>query len=134
MNVVCALLIQKGRVLLARRPAHKNKAHHWEFPGGKTHPGEDEKKALTRELIEELKLSVNGKKFKKLGELEDKNLRLHFFYYFLQETLSPQEHSALGWFKVEDLKNHRLCPLDQKACRLWENSIKDLLTQSLIET
>lgn len=134
MNVVCAILIQRGRVLLAQRPSHKNKAHHWEFPGGKVSTGETEPEALSRELLEELKLSIPKNCFQKLGELEDKNLKLHFYYHFLTETFSPQEHRALGWFEIKDLGHHKLCPLDQKACEVWQEDLKKLLTHSLIES
>ena len=43
-----------GRVLLQRRPAGKVFAGHWEFPGGKIHPGESPAAALARELREEI--------------------------------------------------------------------------------
>ena len=52
--VVCALIEHEGRVLLARRPAHKHLGGKWEFPGGKVEPGETPAAALVRECDEEL--------------------------------------------------------------------------------
>ncbi|MEM1343255.1 MAG: (deoxy)nucleoside triphosphate pyrophosphohydrolase [Pseudomonadota bacterium] len=49
-----ALIDPDGRVLLARRPAHKAMGGLWEFPGGKIEPGETPEAALIRELHEEL--------------------------------------------------------------------------------
>lgn len=55
VEVVCALLEDnQGRLLVARRPPGKHLAGLWEFPGGKTEPGETPQAALRRELREEL--------------------------------------------------------------------------------
>src|SRR3982751_518661 len=43
-----------GRVLVAQRPEGKHLAGFWEFPGGKSDPGESPLDALRRELFEEL--------------------------------------------------------------------------------
>jgi len=52
--VAAALFDERGRVLIAQRPAGKHLAGRWEFPGGKIADGETEQAALARELGEEL--------------------------------------------------------------------------------
>jgi 8-oxo-dGTP diphosphatase len=52
--VVAAALQERGRLLAARRSAPPELAGRWELPGGKVEPGEDSKRALVRELREEL--------------------------------------------------------------------------------
>lgn len=52
--VAAALFDERGRVLIAQRPAGKHLAGRWEFPGGKIAYGETEQAALARELGEEL--------------------------------------------------------------------------------
>ena len=54
----CALIDADGGVLLARRPAGKDMAGLWEFPGGKVDPGERPEVTLIRELKEELGIDV----------------------------------------------------------------------------
>ena len=54
----CALIDADGRVLIAQRPAHKEMAGLWEFPGGKVERGERPEEALIRELKEELGIEV----------------------------------------------------------------------------
>jgi 8-oxo-dGTP diphosphatase len=54
----CALVDSDGRVLISRRPATKDMAGLWEFPGGKVHAGERPEAALIRELKEELDIDV----------------------------------------------------------------------------
>lgn len=56
--VAAALVDADGRVLVAQRPAGKQLAGLWEFPGGKIDPGERPEAALIRELREELSIEV----------------------------------------------------------------------------
>jgi 8-oxo-dGTP diphosphatase len=53
-----ALLDRDSRVLIARRPAGKEMAGLWEFPGGKVGKDETPEAALIRELREELGIEV----------------------------------------------------------------------------
>jgi 8-oxo-dGTP diphosphatase len=48
----------RGRVLIAKRPAHVHQGGLWEFPGGKLEQGESPGQALARELLEELGIQV----------------------------------------------------------------------------
>jgi 8-oxo-dGTP diphosphatase len=57
--VAAALTDAEGRVLMARRPAGKQHAGLWEFPGGKVEPEETPKAALVRELREELGVEID---------------------------------------------------------------------------
>jgi 8-oxo-dGTP diphosphatase len=52
--VVCAALIDGGRLLAARRNSPAELAGRWELPGGKVEDGETPEAALVRELREEL--------------------------------------------------------------------------------
>lgn len=49
---------QAGRILLARRPDHLHQGGLWEFPGGKVESGEDVRRALVRELEEEVGIII----------------------------------------------------------------------------
>lgn len=59
IHVAAGVLLRPGgEVLFAQRPEGKIAAGYWEFPGGKIEPGETPLAALTRELHEELGVTV----------------------------------------------------------------------------
>ena len=58
LRVVIAAIQHDGRYLVAKRPPGKPMAGLWEFPGGKREPGEDDRRAIAREVREELDLDV----------------------------------------------------------------------------
>ncbi|SEA68523.1 8-oxo-dGTP diphosphatase [Thiothrix caldifontis] len=59
LHVVAAVIRDAtGNILLAQRPANKHQGGKWEFPGGKVESGETPQQALSREVHEELGISV----------------------------------------------------------------------------
>ncbi len=54
ITVVAALIEHDGKLLVGQRKRGHRFELMWEFPGGKTEPGEAPQDALTRELHEEL--------------------------------------------------------------------------------
>jgi 8-oxo-dGTP diphosphatase len=63
--VAAAVLLEGGRVLLTQRKSGGHLAGKWEFPGGKVESGEDPRRALARELEEELGIAAS------VGEVVD---------------------------------------------------------------
>lgn len=57
--VAVALFNEKNQLLLAQRPAGKNLAGFWEFPGGKIEQDESPEDAIVRELSEELNITLS---------------------------------------------------------------------------
>lgn len=54
MNVVAAIIVREGSILICQRKPGGEYGGKWEFPGGKVEPDEDFRAALARELEEEL--------------------------------------------------------------------------------
>ena len=59
LEVVAAVIIKNGKILITQRPEGKRQANFWEFPGGKIEEGEAPQTALQRELREELDITIN---------------------------------------------------------------------------
>lgn len=58
IEVVGAVIVHGGKILIVQRGATEHGAGDWEFPGGKREVGETREQALAREIDEELGLSV----------------------------------------------------------------------------
>jgi 8-oxo-dGTP diphosphatase len=58
-QVVAALILRDGKVLICQRTRHQTMPLKWEFPGGKIEEGEQPRDALRRELDEELGIEAN---------------------------------------------------------------------------
>ena len=82
IEVVGGILWRGDAFLAAQRPEGHPQAGFWEFPGGKVEPGETLEAALSRELAEELSLSVRHPHFWRTVEHDYgfRAVRLHFFH------------------------------------------------------
>lgn len=58
VEVVAAVMMHDGSVLIGQRKPAGRHPLKWEFPGGKVEPGEDPRAALARELREELNVDA----------------------------------------------------------------------------
>jgi len=107
LHVVAGILSDSnGRVLLAQRPSGKHSAGLWEFPGGKTEPGETAHAALRRELHEEIGVDI-GAIEPLIGvpwDFGDKSIFLDV-YRVLDFAGTPHGHEgqALAWRRIDEL-------------------------------
>ena len=107
IDVTCAVIRnEEGMVLSVRRGPSMDNAGKWEFPGGKTRPGEDHEECIIREIDEELGISIIIAGVLEPVEYDygDKIIRL---IPFICDTLAsrPQlrEHDEYRWMKPADL-------------------------------
>lgn len=110
----CVILDDYGRILLLHRAMDENSW--WELPGGKIEKGESAQDAATREVHEEVGVSVKIIKALGIGafELEEKSFN---YTWFQAETvlgepaiLEPETFDDLDYFEVEDLLSLSLSP------------------------
>lgn len=115
--VVAGAMIDGGRVLLQQRPPGKAMAGLWEFPGGKVEPGEAPDDALTRELAEELGVSVDPRDVRPItfaaAPLGERHLLL-LLYEVRAWSGEPRalEASALAWVSPDAMRALPMPPAD----------------------
>jgi 8-oxo-dGTP diphosphatase len=113
-EVVCGVIQNaRGRFLACLRPEGKHLGGKWEFPGGKVDPGESHEAALSRELQEELGISVQvGQALRPVvWSYEKKWIRLSPFHCrIIRGDPQPLEHEKLIWCAPEDFDS--LCWAD----------------------
>jgi 8-oxo-dGTP diphosphatase len=108
VEVVAAVIRRGSRYLITRRRDGAHLGGLWEFPGGKTLPGEKPEDALRRELREELGVDPS------VGDLIDavtwtypeKTVRILFFHCTALGEPCPQERQEMLWVEAAELSRY----------------------------
>lgn len=121
-TVVTAAVIERdGKVLVARRKPGLIAAGLWEFPGGKLEEGEDPRRGLERELLEELGVRSEA------GELVcavpfDGALRSFELVVLrtklLSDAFSLTDHDAVRWLEPAEMDERVFSKPDRPVVRL----------------
>lgn len=117
IEVVCAVIMREGRVLIAQR-ATGHLAGLWEFPGGKVDAGESAEEALEREIREELGCGVMvGEAMSPVEhDYPELSIRLRPFWCAVGEGEPVAlEHAAIRWVERGRLMEEELAPADVKV-------------------
>lgn len=130
IEVVSAVIVRNGRLLLTQRRHDKDFPFTWESPGGKVEGNESHHDALRRELKEELGInnavigvgvrSLWMSEFNHPSVREDRRQILLIMYPVgleANETPTPQEDQGIGWFTVEEMLALKLAPGNERAKR-----------------
>ena len=105
-NVVAAVIKQDNQYLIVQRNKNKHLGLKWEFPGGKVHENEIFSEALSREIKEELNITIRI--HEKIAEEKYKDdeidIILHYFLCTQKSgIIKLNEHEDLAWVKKKDL-------------------------------
>ena len=112
-----ALVDPDNRVLIAERPAGKQLAGMWEFPGGKLAPGETPEEALVRELKEELDIEVC---LECLAPFTFASHTYDAFHLMMplylcrnwEGEVTPREGQRVKWVRASKLPDYPMPPAD----------------------
>ena len=121
-DVVVAVLERDGRFLLGERSAHKLAAGFWCPICGSVEAGEAQAQAVVREVREETGLVVRA--IAKLAECDTHDGKAVMHWWRVQALdaaparLANDEHTALGWFTVAEMK--RLTPIFLEDVAIFE--------------
>ena len=115
--VAVALIDPEGRVLIQERPAGKELAGLWEFPGGKVEAGERPEETLIRELAEELGIAVEEPCLAPLTFASHAYPSFHLLMplYVCRRWngfVEGREGQRLKWARPTDLRSYPMPPAD----------------------
>ncbi|MDI7416631.1 pyrimidine (deoxy)nucleoside triphosphate diphosphatase [Cronobacter turicensis] len=115
IDVVAAIIVREGRLLLAQRSPAGDQPGLWEFPGGKVEPGESQPAALARELHEELAIRarIGAYVASHTREVSGRVICLHAWRVDDFDG-EPQAlcHSAFVWCEPREAFGYALAPAD----------------------
>lgn len=108
-EVVCGVILDRdGKVLVCRRGQDRHMGGLWEFPGGKLEVEETPEAALSRELEEELGISVEvGEKLDAVVEWTDGSVAIRLTGYWCRISQCDPvalEHEEVKWCDVIELE------------------------------
>lgn len=117
IEVVAALIWEKGKFFACQRPEHKARGGLWEFVGGKVEQGETKENALIRECREELGvlIAVDDVFMDVTHAYPDITVHLTLFNArFTGEEPKMLEHQAFMWVTPEEADAAVFCPADKE--------------------
>jgi 8-oxo-dGTP diphosphatase len=110
VDVVAAIVVQEGRLLITRRPRDVHQARMWEFPGGKREAGESDQQVIERELKEEIDLAVEMEDcfFKTTFTYPERTVTLTFYRCRPRAGSTPRavQVTDLRWVEPRDLRGY----------------------------
>ncbi len=124
LTVVGAMIRDlNGSILACMRPEGDAWSGWWEFPGGKVEADESLKGALSREIKEELSVSVYPRS--KVCEInhryQDRDVNLHIFDCGIvdKQDIVLLEHDESRWLSQEELLDVKWLPADLPTIEAW---------------
>ena len=108
-NVVAAIIKKNNQYLIVQRNRNKHLALKWEFPGGKAQDNETFTEALSREIKEELNITINM--YEKFAEEKYKDEKidiiLHYYLCTLERgTIKLNGHEDLAWVEKKNFDQY----------------------------
>ncbi len=128
--MTAGVVMQQERVLVTQRKKEELRGLLWEFPGGKVGEGEDPRKALQRELMEELDIDVDvGLPLEVVFHVypEYPILLLAFWCHLRQGVPKPLGCHDFRWVTSDELKRLSLAPADEpiRECILRSGKVME---------
>jgi mutator protein MutT len=126
IHVVAAVIEERDRFLLTRRPAGAHLAGTWEFPGGKIDARESHAEALRREMREELDTGVDVHElvFDVTHAYDDRTVALYFYRCTLTGSPRPVLGQEMRWAPRGELASLGFPPADQELIRRLTASVE----------
>ena len=128
-QVVAALILKNGKVLVCQRTRHQSMPLKWEFPGGKIEDGEQPRDALRRELEEELGIDAQiGEEVARIRHDYKNGGSVELRFYVVNEYTGEMENRIfkdVRWAKRSELPKYDFLEADLEL-------VQDLATGKIV--
>ena len=132
LDAVVALIVDRGRALFVQRsPAARAAAGYWTPVSGAVEPGESERDALAREVLEEVALSVEADVKVASVPTDDGRYILHFWTCRIvagDARIASDEVADLRWCTPEELRT--LAPVFEEDVRIALHAVAAAAAQT----
>lgn len=114
-QVAAAVIIEDGRIFLARRGPGEKLAGCWELPGGKIEAGETPQDCLERELREELEMDAKAGRVlaRTVYDYEHGSFEILAIETTRCSDFELSAHDRCDWAQIESLGQYELAPADR---------------------
>lgn len=115
-QVVAALIVRGGKILICQRTRHQPMPLKWEFPGGKVEPEEPPVDALHRELDEELGIrAVIGPRVATIRHQYANGSAVELHFYVVHEYTGEIQNRIfrdVQWAPLAEMPNYDFLEAD----------------------
>ena len=115
IKVTAAIIIESGKVFIAKRKPTARMPGVWEFPGGKIEDGETPEQCLRRELREEFEIEVRvgGYVGSNIYAYDFGTIELMAFRAAISDGLIKlNDHAEVAWAEAGALDSYEFAPAD----------------------
>ena len=120
-QVVAAIIVREGKILICQRTDAQAMPLKWEFPGGKVEQDEDLKDALHRELEEELGIdAVIGRKIAAIQHTYASGAALELHFYRVDQFKRQIENRIfhdVRWVELTELTTYDFLEADVRLVK-----------------
>ena len=115
IKVTAAIIVDSGKVFIAKRKPPGRMPGMWEFPGGKIEEGETPEQCLKRELHEELGIdaAIGRHIGTRVYEYDFYTVELIAFQArILAGEIKLHDHADMAWVETGELDEYEFAPAD----------------------
>lgn len=120
--VLCGIIKNDNKILIAKRNIDKSFGGLWEFPGGKLEEGETLEACLQRELKEELNINTIVRDYMMTSVYNNITL-IAFKVDYMDLFFKLNSHSEIAWVSIKDLYKYDFAPADVPIVNIMRGSI-----------
>lgn len=115
VRVTAAIMVNNGKIIIAKRKPSDKLPNKWEFPGGKIENNETPEQCLKRELKEEFDINVSVGEYLASSIYHYDHISIELLAYrtyWEGGNINLKEHDEFRWVSLKQLDEYDFAPAD----------------------